>query len=131
MSSTKWKNGLFWLFRPHTTDLKVHLFVAHSPGGLWPLASTDARQHPLFCASIHCTRSLLGPGLNSYPGINFFLLLPWMNLSSTYCGRYEYFVSTRTLIFIFFPIVNTRNLEKKEKSYLQNGTSDKNFNHRI
>ena len=66
-------------------DLKVHLFIAHSTGGFWPLASTDARQHPLFWASIHCTKTTLGPGLNSYPGINFFLLVLGMNLPSTYC----------------------------------------------
>ena len=65
------------LFRPHTTDLKAHLFVAHSSDGLWPLASTDARQHPLFLASIHCTRSkLVGPGFNSYPEIISFSFVP-------------------------------------------------------
>ena len=36
----------------------------------------------------------------------------------------------RTLVFIFFSIVNTRNLEETKNSYLQNGAFEKNFNHR-
>ena len=77
MPSTKWKSELFWLCRPHMTGLKVNLYVAHSPGGFLSLASTDARQHPLFLASIHCTRlKLIGPGFNSYPVIISFSFVP-------------------------------------------------------
>ena len=53
--------------------------------GFWPLVPADAGQPPLFLASMHCFRSILGPGLESYLGIIFFLLALGMNLASTYC----------------------------------------------
>ena len=54
--------------------------------GFWPLAPADAGQPPLFLASMHCFRSILGPGLKSYLGIIFFLLALGINLASTYCA---------------------------------------------
>ena len=58
--------------------------------GFWPLAPADAGQPPLFLASMHCFRSILGPGLKSYLGIIFFLLALGMNLASTYCAVFLY-----------------------------------------
>ena len=56
--------------------------------GFWPLALADAGEPPLFLASMHCFRSILGPGLKSYLGIIFFLMALGMNLASTYCGLF-------------------------------------------
>ena len=61
--------------------------MAPVANGFWPLAPADAGQPPLFLASMHCFRSILGPGLKSYLGIIFFLLALGMNLASTYCEQ--------------------------------------------
>merc|ERR1739844_277329 len=64
-------------------------FVALGTGGFWPLALRDSGQPPLFWLSIPCTWTMEGLGLNTYPGIIFFIFVLGMNPASTCCGQYQ------------------------------------------
>ena len=87
MPLTEWKSGLFLLSRPHTTVSYVPFFVALGRDGFWPLALRDPGQPPLFWLSIPCTWTMEGPGLDTYPGIIFFIFVLGMNPASTCCAK--------------------------------------------
>ena len=64
---------------------KCLFFVALGTGGFGPLAPRASGQPPLFWLSIPCTWTMEGPGLDTYPGIIFFIFVLGMNPASTCC----------------------------------------------
>ena len=65
---------------------KCLFFVALGTGGFGPLAPRASGQPPLFLLCIPCIWTIEGPGLDTYPGIIFFIFVLGMNPASTCCG---------------------------------------------
>ena len=64
---------------------KCLFFVALGTGGFGPLAPRASGQPPLFLLCIPCIWTIEGPGLDTYPGIIFFIFVLGMNPASTCC----------------------------------------------
>ena len=66
---------------------KCLFFVALGTGGFGPLAPRASGQPPLFLLCIPCIWTIEGPGLDTYPGIIFFIFVLGMNPASTCCEQ--------------------------------------------
>ena len=66
---------------------KCLFFVALGTGGFGPLAPRASGQPPLFLLCIPCIWTIEGPGLDTYPGIIFFIFVLGMNPASTCCEK--------------------------------------------
>ena len=83
---------------------KCLFFVALGTGGFGPLAPRASGQPPLFLLCIPCIWTIEGPGLDTYPGIIFFIFVLGMNPASTCCGLFcHQNYAFLTLEYGFFP----------------------------
>ena len=72
---------------------KCLFFVALGTGGFGPLAPRASGQPPLFLLCIPCIWTIEGPGLDTYPGIIFFIFVLGMNPASTCCDLQDIKIS--------------------------------------
>ena len=83
---------------------KCLFFVALGTGGFGPLAPRASGQPPLFLLCIPCIWTIEGPGLDTYPGIIFFIFVLGMNPASTCCVDIKIDILNKSCISFFILI---------------------------